>query len=330
MRILVVRLSALGDVLLATPALAALRRRFPDAHLDLCTDARYAPLFEGHPALSGVVPHERRGGARSLARVWREGRYDVVVDLQHKLRTVLAARWARTGRRITFTKRRPRDWLPSLLGWPLRTGAHAVDLYVRALADLDVPTLAPAERRLHVNLSPSAVAQAEALLDERGMAATPWIAVAPGAAHATKRWGSARWAALGALVRERGLGEPLAVGGPGDAQEIAASGLPTAPLDLPLPTLAALLSRARALVAGDTGPMHLAGAVGTPVLGLYGPTDPTRWGPLGPRDRVLTLRMPCSPCSDHGGPRCPLGTHACLRDLAPERVADTLGELIRA
>jgi ADP-heptose:LPS heptosyltransferase len=328
MRILVFRTSALGDVLLATPALAALRRRFPDAELDLCTDARYAPLFEGHPALAGVVPFDRAQGTLPLLRSLRARRYDVIVDFQHKLRTALIARLARPGRRLSLVKRRPRDWLWSLAGRPLAVATHAVDLYVGVLEPLGVPPLRPEERRLEIALAPAARRAADEVLGRLGLSGSAFVALAPGARHFTKRWGAAQFRALGDLVRARGLGEPLAVGGPDDAGEVEASGLRAAPLDLGLPALAALLARARALVAGDTGPLHLAAAVGTPVVGVYGPTDPRRWAPVGVPHRIVTLALPCAPCSNYGGPRCPIATHACMRDLAPAQILGALEELM--
>jgi heptosyltransferase-2 len=327
MKILVVRLSALGDVLLTTPALSALRRTFPEAELDFCTDARYAPLFAGHPALTSVVPHRREEGSWALGRALRGRRYDVLIDLQHKVRTALLGRLARPRRRIAFVKRRPRDLLRSLRGAPLRVDAHAAELYVRALAPLGVGPLAAGERRLHIALAPQAEERAGSLLRSLGLGERPFVALAPGAVHATKRWGADKFAALAALLRSRGLGEPLAVGGPGDGEAVAATGVPSLPLDVDLPTLAAVLARARGLISGDSGPVHLAASVATPVVALYGPTDPKRWGPYGVPHEALSLGLPCAPCSDHGGKRCPLGTHACLRDLEPARVADALGAL---
>jgi ADP-heptose:LPS heptosyltransferase len=326
MTILVLRLSALGDVLLCTPVLEALRRFFPAAELDFCTDVRYTALFEGHPALTHVIPYER-GRIRALACRLRQRRYDVVIDLQHKVRTGILARLARPQQRLTLVKRRMRDWWPSLWGRPLRITIHTADLYVQVAAPLGVPPLQEDERRLRIPLSPAARTRAQEVLTGLGLA-SPFIALAPGAGHPTKRWGAARFAALAEILRARGLGIPLAVGGIADRAEIDATGLQSAPLDLDLPTLAALLARARALVSGDTGPLHLAAAVGTPVVGIYGPTDPRRWGPIGVPSRLVQLPLACAPCHDHGSSRCPRGTHACMRDLEPIRVADALKDLL--
>ena len=97
---------------------------------------------------------------------------------------------------------------------------------------------------------------------------------------------------------------------------------------LPVDALAAAIARVQLLVACDSGPVHLAGAVGTPALALFGPTSAVRWGPLPP-GRALTLGLPCSPCSNHGSDTCPEGHHRCLDDLTPEQVVAGARELLR-
>ena len=327
------RTSALGDVLLATPALAALRRAFPQAVLDFATSPAYAPLFAGHPALSAVVPLDRAASVWRVARGLRQPPYDVFVDLQHKVRTVMLGLLARPARRLAFIKRRGRDRFRALTRRPLALSRHTADLYVDVLAPLGVPALTSAERRLHVPVQPEAAAHVEAWLRAQGLADARLIALAPGAAHFTKRWGAQRFAALGQRAQARDLGVALGVGGPPDADAmgaLSAAGVLCAPSDFSLVELAALLARARVLVVGDTGPQHLAAAVGTPVVSLFGPTNPQRWAPIGVPHRVLRRALPCMPCSDYGQATCPIGTHACMRELTPDEVHAALEELVRA
>ena len=161
----------------------------------------------------------------------------------------------------------------------------------------------------------------------------PIVAVAPGARWATKRWPAERFAAVAdALARD---GHRIVLcGGPPDrdafaAFRAAARSKVAADLSfLPLDALAAALARVRLLVACDSGPVHLATAVGTPVLAIFGPTSATRWGPPAP-GRALSLSLACAPCSNHGGDYCPEGHHRCLRDLAPEAVLAASRELLR-
>lgn len=331
MRILVVRTSALGDVLLATPALAALRAHFPEAEVTLATSPAYAPLFAGHPALHAVLPLPRDVSVWRLARALRTPPYELFVDLQHKVRTVTLGLLARPTRRLVFVKRRGRDRWRALSRAPLAIRRHTADLYMDVLAPLGVPPLTPSQRKLHVPVQLEAAERVEDWLQREGLAGAPFIAMAPGAAHFTKRWDVQRFGELARALEARGY-VALGVGGPPDEAALAAlraAGVRCAPADLPLVDFAALLARAQALVVGDTGPQHLAAAVDTPVVSLFGPTSPERWSPIGVPARVVRRTLDCMPCSDYGSAQCPLGTHACMRELAVPTVLEALVDVLR-
>jgi heptosyltransferase-2 len=204
--------------------------------------------------------------------------------------------------------------------------AHATRLYAEALAPLGVEGPGP----LRVSLSPQACALAADAL--RGVDA-PVVALAPGARWPNKRWPAERFAAVADALAAEGVRVVLA-GGPGDREAFeafrgAARARVAADLSfLPLDALAAAIARVQLLVACDSGPVHLATAVGTPVLALFGPTSPARWGPPPP-GRSLSLGLACAPCSNHGGDFCPEGHHRCLGDLAPEAVLATAREMLR-
>jgi heptosyltransferase-2 len=178
-----------------------------------------------------------------------------------------------------------------------------------------------------MTLDPQWIAAAEKLLGS-SHGASP-IAVAPAATHATKGWGPAKYAQL--VKRVLPPGAPLVlVGGPNDAADLHAFrdelGAWAGLLDtstLPLTTLAALLSKCRMLVGNDSGPIHLATLLGVPSVAVFGPTSVQRWGPPPYEDathRAVSLRLSCSPCSNHGGKVCPLGHHHCMKQLTVERV----------
>lgn len=324
--ILVVRYSALGDVVLATSVLEPLRRRFPDARIEWVTDALYAPLLEGLPELARVHRLARDGanGAWGLAARLR-GRFDVAIDLQNKPRSVLVAR-AAAPMRAAFRRRSALQAIRSVIGSdPPLVRAHQTRLYTEALAPFGITE----PGRTKVALS----AQARALAaDALGGVDGSIVAVAPGARWATKRWPAERFAAVADALAQDGHRIVLC-GGPPDrdafaAFRAAARSKVAADLSfLPLDALAAALARVRLLVACDSGPVHLATAVGTPVLALFGPTSATRWGPPAP-GRALSLSLACAPCSNHGGDYCPEGHHRCLRDLAPEAVLASSREML--
>ncbi len=325
-RILIVRYSALGDVVLATAVLEPILERHPGARVEWVTDAAYAPLLEGLPELAAVHRLDRRG-VRPALELGRDlaGRFDVAVDLQGKVKSALVAR-AAASRRIAFRRRAPGRAVLAALGWdPPLERAHATELYAESLRPLGV------ERpgRLRVSLSPSARARAaEALTGARA----PAVALAPGARWPTKRWPVERFAALGEGLAAEGASLVLA-GGPADAEALAAfRAACRAPIaadlsPLPLDGLAAALAQVRLLVACDSGPVHLAAAVETPVLALFGPTPPARWGPRPP-GRALQLPIPCAPCSNHGADRCPEGHHRCMQDLGADRVLAAVREML--
>jgi heptosyltransferase-2 len=317
-RILMVRLSALGDVVLATPVLRALRAHFPAAQIDWLVESSYLDLVVGNPHLSEAVAYDKRGvhrGALGLLRLRLElqrRRYDLVIDLQAKPKTAALVRLLGAGRVVSLQKRDAPALLRAAVGRdrPL-VRAHAVELYLEVLASLGIPAAG-----LPLELPPRA-----ARLPRTGAAG-----LAPGARWATKRWSPARFAEVGNRLAARGHPVVL-VGGPGDVAELDAvrAGLDAPPLlDTRALSIAQLIDTVAGfgvLVAGDSGPVHIASALGIPTVALFGPTSPQRWGPLGAQHRVVTRGLACSPCSNHGSAHCPLGTHACLREIGSEEVA---------
>ena len=324
--ILVVRTSALGDVVLATSILEPLRARFPRARIEWVTDALYAPLLEGLPEIAQVHRLGREGPTSAAAVAARlRGRFDFAIDLQNKLRSALVARSA-APLRAAFRRRTALRALLSLFGSdPPLVRAHQTRLYAEALAPLGV--FEPG--RMKVSLSP----QAHALAADALQGVTePAIAIAPGARWATKRWPAERFAAVADALAAEGYAIVLC-GGPSDRDAFAAFRAASrarvaADLSfLPIEALAAAIARVQLLVACDSGPVHLATAVATPVLALFGPTSTARWGPPPP-GRALAIGLPCAPCSNHGGDYCPEGHHRCLADLAPEAVLAAARDLL--
>lgn len=323
--VLLVRQTALGDVVLLEPAIRALRERFPGARIDLVTEQRFVELARALLAVDAVVGFDRHGRDRGLAGIARVvsrlpvERYDVAVDLAGKPRTRLLLARVPASRRLVIAKRTLAGGLLALLGTdPPIHDRHASALYLETLAPLGI--LAPTGDALAPRL-----ARLEPLPREGARASTR-IGLAPGASHATKRWPSARFAELAErLCRLRPEAELVLIGGEGDRsllEEIAARAHVArfAPLDVaaldPL-GLARVIAGLELLVSVDSGPAHLAAGLGVPVVVLFGPTSPVRWGPRGPRGRVVTLALDCSPCSNFGGERCPVPAraHACMEAL---------------
>ena len=139
-----------------------------------------------------------------------------------------------------------------------------------------------------------------------------FVGIVAGAQHRTKTWPVRHSAALADRCQQAGYRAALLGGHTGGS----------------LGQLAGILSRCRAVVSPDSGPAHMAGALGVPVVAVFGPTSPERWAPRGPRVKVVRLELPCAPCSNHGGASCPVDTMECMNDLGPEKVWEGLTDLL--
>jgi heptosyltransferase-2 len=325
-RILVIRYSALGDVVLATSVLEPLRRRFPGARIEWVTSPSVAPLLEGLPGIAAVHRLGTQGDAtvRALARRLR-GRFDLAIDLQEKVKSRWLAMSA-APRRLYFHRRTFGEALWALLGRdrPL-TRAHATELF----ADVVRPLGVEAPGRMEIAVPEPARARARQAL---GPARRSLVGIAPGATWATKRWAPERFAEVADGLDADGHGLVL-VAGPSDTLAVEAfRAALRAPLvadltPLPVDVMAAALAELKLLVTCDSGPVHLAAAQGIPALVLFGPTSTVRWAPPPP-GRALSLGLECQPCSNHGSRRCPLGHHDCLRQLEVGAVLAAAREML--
>ncbi|MEA2605094.1 MAG: heptosyltransferase [Acidobacteriota bacterium] len=334
MRVLIVRTSALGDVVHALPVLTALRRHLPQARIGWVVEEGMAPLLQGHPDLDELLVVRLRHWRRSLAvRNLRELRAffsaldgfapDAVLDLMGNHKAGVISALTLSDRRIGFARKARRE--PSSAIWinqpVIPRGVHAVDRMLSVLDGLGLPP-EPAD------FGPEKLFQEEPPVVREIPEGTPFVLLHPGAGWPNKRYPPAWWGeAARQLHAATGVPTWVAVA-PGEedlaAGVKAAGGDAVRAVPAPdLPTLAALLRRARLMLGGDSGPTHLAHALGTPVLMVMGPTDPERHGPYGAPDRVLFRLLPCSFCYKHFGE-----TKACLLEIPPRRVAERAAELL--
>lgn len=322
--ILLVRFSSLGDVLLTTPLIRALRARHPAATITALTKQVWGPLLSANPHLDQVISLAPGQSLVPLARGLRKANFTDRLDLHASVRTrvlrlLVPGAWHGYG-----TRRRERRALISVGRNNYRDNLPVPERYFEAARQLDVqPDGSPAE----LFTSPAAEARAEEWLTRSGLDLNlPMITLAPGAAHATKRWPLRHWRSLAEQLAERGFAMVIVGAGPDRmaAAEVvsAAPGVvASAAGELDLQATGALIRRTRTVVAGDTGPMHLATAVGRPVVALFGPTvEAFGFFPYRARSTVLQLPLTCRPCSSKGGPRCPLVHHQCLEGILPDQV----------
>jgi len=327
LRILCVRFSSIGDILLTTPLVRALKRRHPDAELFFVTKRAMAPLVADNPHLSKVVTLEPGESITDLARRVRALAPTHGLDLHGSLRSaalrlLVRCRWS------GYSKRKLAR--TALIATKIDLyGKHVPvpERYFEAARAFDVrPDGEPPE----FLLSAAARERAVRWLAERGLDARPFAALAPGAAHATKRWPIKHWQALAERLQRAGYGL-VGVGGSEDrelARQIGPA-VVNAAGEFTLQETGACLARAAVLVSGDTGVMHMATGVGTPVVALFGPTvEAFGFFPYTTRAVVLERDLSCRPCSATGTERCPLGHHRCLEDLLPDQVAAAVARLV--
>ena len=301
-RFLIVRLGSLGDVIHAIPTAAALRARFPDARIDWMVDPRYVPLLEMVRGIDSRIPVETRrlGQTISTLRDLRRVGYTAVLDMQGLLKSAVLARAVRAERTIGFE----REHLRERTAAPFYShriapagGTHVIFKNLALLEPLGPPRLRrDRDTQVSFPLEIPDSSAADAVRSRAG--GEPYALINPGAAWPNKRWPPDRFGALAAAMRDRLGLRSLVLWGPGEetlAEQVSgASGGAADPAPATAITdLFAIARHARVLISGDTGPLHIGGAVGTPLVALFGPTLAERNGPWSTDDVVVSRTQGC-------------------------------------
>jgi lipopolysaccharide heptosyltransferase I len=365
-RILLIKPSALGDVVHTIPVLVKLRARYPRARIDWLITPENAEMVRYHPALSNVVLFARRDFSKrgrrwraildflDLLKQIRHAKYDLVIDMhgqvrsaffalisgarvrigfdrpvkrtltistEHDLKNVPSHGWrgAREGSWIAYTHRIP---IPTL-------DVHAIDRYLWVGELLGFDGNPP---DLTIHLSSETVRNVERLLKEKGVdASQPLVVLVPGTIWETKHWtiegfaGVARHflrdgfaVALAGTRRDQPRCRQIAAAAPG-ACDLSGK---TTPADL-----AALIRRAEVAVTNDSGSMHVAAALGKPMVSVFGPTNPVHIGPYERPESVVRVDLPCSPCNYRRLSQCPFG-HACMKQVTSAMVVERVQKIL--
>jgi ADP-heptose:LPS heptosyltransferase len=324
-RVLIVLLGAIGDVTRALPLLDRLRRGYPRARLVWAVEPPAAPLLQSHPALDEVLVFDRPRGAAAFVpflRTVRAQRADLTLDLQRHLKSGVITRASGAPVRLGFHRRNAREgnWL--FTTYRLAPMAHFSSKLQQFLAFADWLEIEPAPVTFGLRLSADEERHVDQLLDDvRG----PFVAAFVGSSCESRLWFADRTAAVADALAEKGLRAVL-VGGPADVQFAAAvAAAARAPVvnlagRTTLRDLIGVFSRARAAFGPDSGPMHIAAAVGTPVVSLWGATSAARSAPWGSEDGALVGPAPCSPCYLK---RCPIG-RVCMEHITIEAVVEKI------
>jgi heptosyltransferase-2 len=325
--ILIIKPGAIGDLIQMTPVLRALKRKYPDAAISILVGSSVtAELFRHDPSVFETIVYDRRGehsSARSFFALWsrlHKKRYDLVLNFQRSnIKTWLLVTSAFPCRVLVYHKTRAK-------------GVHAVVNHLKTLAPLGI---SPLDLSLELHPGPEAGRFAETFFTDHGLRGKRVIALNPGASHVVNRWGTSQFAALADRLAERLSAKIVVIGGKADvalAEEISAQ-TKSSPLVIAGKTsllqLGAILKKCDVLVSADTGPLHLAVAVGTRVVALFGAADPERTGPIGPGHKVIQAHdVACLPCRSR---TCKNSVYLeCMKKITVDEVFDAVDAIIKA
>jgi heptosyltransferase-1 len=367
-RILLIKPSALGDVVHTIPVLVKLRARFPQARIDWLITPENAEVVRHHPGLSNVVIFARRDfskrgqrwramlGFFELLKQIRRAKYDLVVDMHGQMRSALFALVSGAQVRVGFDRpikfsrtisadhdlknipnrgwrgAREGSWIAYTHRIPIPTlDVHAIDRYLWVGSLLGFDDAAP---DLAIHLSPETVHSVERLLEEHGVPASKRLVVlVPGTIWETKHWTIDGFAGVARHFLSEGFAVALA-GTKRDetrCRQIAAAAPGTCNLcgKTTPADLAALIQRAEVAVTNDSGSMHVAASLGKPMVSVFGPTNPVHIGPYQRLESVVRVDLPCSPCNYRRLSQCPFH-HACMKQVTPEMVVERVNRILAA
>lgn len=346
MNILIIKLSAIGDVIHTLPALNAIRSIYPSAHITWLIEEAAASLVTGHPALDRVIISGRKRWIRdlrkgqwrsvmveaaALLRSLRDTQYDLAFDFQSLLKSGVLVALSRGRRKIGFGRGMEHQEHSYLF---LNEAVSAVDMdnhaILRSLMMLDAVGIHCRDITYRLPIHDSDRNQVARLLSQEGMKGhRPLICINPVAKWTTKLWPNERFAELADRISERFRVRPVFTGAPEDKETVQdiLSRMTSSGVDMTgktsLKTLAALYERADVLISTDTGPMHLGAAVDTPVVALFGPTAPWRTGPMGENHQIIRAGLPCSPCFKRQCSTCD-----CMKQIRVDKVLEAVDRVI--
>lgn len=339
MNILIVKLSAIGDVIHTLPSLCALRGLYRDAHITWVVEEAASGLVVGHPLLDEVIVLHRKSWIKLLKAgkfraAWldacaflsglRARRYDLVIDFHGLFKSAVVVFLSGGKRKLGYDSWQELSCLFYNEKIPEDMNKHAADRY------LDFPRHLGADVRkaeFILPLTQETKAQAQKLLDQYRLREKQFIAINPIAYWETKLWSNEKFARLGDFLKDELKLDVVFTGSKKEDAENIVSRMTREGINLAgetsLPQLAEIYKSAACVITTDSGPMHLAAAVGTPVIALFGPTNPARTGPYGSGHTIVRLDLPCSPCLLK---KCP--TRQCMEDITPEQVLEAAKKIV--
>lgn len=329
-KILIFRQSSLGDIILTLPVVQRLQESLPDAQIDYLTKSAYAPIVQFHPAIRKTFTFSDNRSFLEILPNLRSGQYDLFIDLQCNFRSALIKSALLPTRTVKYNKRRlAREKIVHRPELKL-TVDHTLNAYLAPLRHLDI-NIAPTPPAM--TLSPEADQFAKEFLYKSNLDKIDnLIAICPGARHYEKRWPFSHYKDVALRLLENPSMGIIVISSENDCipanLEINHPRL-VSMRDFEILNVAAIISKCRVALTNDSGLMHLANAVGVPVLAIFGPTNPRLgFSPTLPGSKAICDDVPCSPCSVHGQKPCYQPEKYCFKEITPQRVYSQLLQML--
>ena len=345
-KIAIVKLSAIGDVVHALPVASALRTRYPQAHLAWIVGGKGRAILEGHPALDEIITFDKARWMsefpyphRTLSVLWRIGRFahllrtanfDLVIDLQGLMKSGVLTWLTGAGVRIGFSSDRCREAANARFTnchvTPLEGDVHIVDQYLSLVRGLEIDTRL---KQFKIHIPESDRTYIHDFLHKHQVAEdTLLVVINPGAGWETKCWGEDNFARLADMITSEIGGLVMFLWGPSELplvksiqKKMCQPSLRACPTSLKQSM--ALMERAHLFIAGDTGPLHIAAALGIPCVGIFGPTSPERNGPYGQNHKVIQTDVPCRSCY-----RRFCTSKECMESIQADKILEAVSEML--
>ena len=339
-KILIIRLSSLGDIVLTTPVIKSLKQKFPQSKIFFLTKSQYQDLLKNDPNIFSLIkfdPVEKNKGVSGFLKLVKQLRifnFDLLIDLHANLRSFFIRRLLKTKIKIKYNKR----WLARFLLVHFKffkvKAKHTVDSYWEALKKLDMNSF---EKNPRIFLDQEGENFSKDFLIEKKIEKDDIVVgIHPGTRWETKRWSEEKFARVCQILNQNSKLKIILLGDQKDQEIVEKISFYIEnqkllkAVNLPLNKFMSLIKRCDCFVTGDSGPMHIASALGVPVVAIFGPTHPKLgFSPIGSENIILTANVKCSPCSLHGEKKCHKKSRLCMDLIEPEMVTDAVEKILK-
>ena len=326
MKILIIKPSSFGDIIQANPVAAALKAGYPDCEIKWLVFEAWEDAVDLFPDVDGKIVWDRKAGVKEYCRVLsavRSEKFDIVIDLQGLARTAIIARFSKAAKVIGVPGLKEFSWFFIKEVFPESRELNAV---LRNLETVRYLTGKRFEPVFRLSIPEASVKDARDLLAQNGIAHDEKLVVfIPGARGAAKTWPADHYDRLAQILLKIHQVKIVALGAEGDGKYLFNHGIADLCGRTSIKMLAAIMGMAKAVIGGDTGPVHMAAAMGIPTMAIFGGSDISETAPVNGNVKLISKRLDCSPC--RGRPSCK--DYPCLTGIKPEEVMKTLEEILK-